>query len=147
MQNAAWSRMVSEDRLHFLYFRKCVTTHCTIDNNHGRQETLTASDTTHDTNNTIFQVLFIEEKQSLPVNGEQDEPSILSTDPLSYDVGKRSGPALFPKIQMQFDTDQAELALKRNTAWSLCGVLNDDGLQLLGSWTFFKKLVSNVKSQ
>ena len=67
------------------------------------------------------------------MNGEQDEPSILGTDPLSYDVEKRSGPALFPKIQMQFDTDQAELALKRNIARSLCGVLNDDGLQLLGS--------------
>ena len=46
MQNAAWSRMVSEDWLHFLYFRKCVTTHSTIDNNHRRQETLLASDTT-----------------------------------------------------------------------------------------------------
>ena len=46
---------------------------------------------------------------------------------------------------MQFDTDQTELALKRGIAWSLCGVLNADNLPLLGSWTFFKNLVSNMK--
>ena len=60
-------------------------------------------------------------------------------------VGKRNGLDLFPKIQMQFDTDQTELALKRDVAWSLCGVLNDSNLPLLGSWTFFSKLVSNMK--
>ena len=46
---------------------------------------------------------------------------------------------------MQFDTDQTELALKRDTAWSVWGVLNDDNLLLLGSWKFFNKLVSNTK--
>ena len=124
-----------------------VTMHSTMDNNHGRQETLTGSGTTHDINKRIFQVLSTEEKQTLPVNREQerpfllkDEPSIWSTDPLPYNIGKRNGPDLFPKIQMQFDTDQTELALKRNITWSQCSVLNDDDLPLLGSWTFFKKL-------
>ena len=60
-------------------------------------------------------------------------------------VGKRNGLDLFPKIQMQLDTDQIKLALKRDVAWSLCGVLNDSNLPLLGSWTFFNKLVSNMK--
>ena len=46
---------------------------------------------------------------------------------------------------MQFDTDQTKLALNRDIAWSLCGVLNDENLPLLGSWTFFNKLVSNVE--
>ena len=35
MQNAAWSRMVSENRLHFPDFHKDVTTHSAIDD--GRQ--------------------------------------------------------------------------------------------------------------
>ena len=120
MQNAAWSRMVSEDRLHFPYFRKCVATHSTVDNNHRLKETLTSSGTTYDTNKIIFQVLSTEEKQNLAVNGEQErplllkhEPSIWSTDPLPYNIGKRNGPDLFPKFQMQFDSDQTELTLKR----------------------------------
>ena len=54
MQNAAWLTMVSEDRLRFPYFRKCVTTHSAIDNNNGCQETLTGPGTTHGTNKTIF---------------------------------------------------------------------------------------------
>ena len=88
MQNAAWSRMVSEDRLHLPYFRKGVTTQSTIDNNDGRQETLTGSGTTQDTNKTVFQVLSIGQKQNLPMIGEQerplplkDEPSIWTTEP------------------------------------------------------------------
>ena len=88
MQNAAWSRMVSEDRLHLTYFRKGVTTQSTIDNNDGRQETLTGSGTTQDTNKTVFQVLSIGQKQNLPMIGEQDrplplkdEPSIWTTEP------------------------------------------------------------------
>ena len=152
MQNAAWSRMVSEDRLHFPYIRKGVARHSAIDNNDGRQETLIGSGTRHDTNKTIFQVLLTGEKQHLPMIGEQerplllkDEPSFWSTEPLPYNIGKRSGPHLFLKFQKQFDTDQNELALKRDIAWSLCGVLNDDHLPLLGSWTFFNKLVSNMK--
>ena len=69
----------------------------------------------------------------------------ISTEPLAYNIGKHNCPDLFPKFQMLFDTDQTELALKRDIAWSLCGVLNDDDLSLLGSWTFFSKLVSNIK--
>ena len=69
----------------------------------------------------------------------------ISTEPLAYNIGKHNCPDLFPKFQMLFDTDQTELALKRDIAWSLCGVLNDDDLPLLGSWTFFSKLVSNIK--
>ena len=56
MQNAAWLRLVSEDRLHFLYICKCVTKHSTINNN-GCKETLTGPGTTHNTNKTIFQFL------------------------------------------------------------------------------------------
>ena len=77
MQNAAWLRMVSEDRLYFPYFRKYMTAYNGIDNNNGRQETLTGPGTTRDTNKTIFQFLATEENQSLPVSGEQERPLLL----------------------------------------------------------------------
>ena len=83
-----------------------------------------------------------EQKRTLPVKGES---SIWKTEPLSCNIGKRNDRDLFPKFQMQFDTDQSELALKRDITWSLCGVLRDDDLPLLGSWTFFNKVVSNMK--
>ena len=68
LQNAAWPRMVSEDRLHFPYFRKGMTTHSsTTGNNNGYQATLTGSGRTHNTNKTTFQVLSTEETQNLPV--------------------------------------------------------------------------------
>ena len=60
MQNVAWLRMVSEDRLHFPYFHKCVATHSAKDNNNGRQESLTGPGTTRDTNKTNFQFLSTE---------------------------------------------------------------------------------------
>ena len=81
MQNAPWSRMVSEDRLHCPYFRKGATTHSTIDNNDGSQETLTCSGTTHDTNKTIFQVLSTDKKQTLPVIRKQERPLLLKNEP------------------------------------------------------------------
>ena len=65
MQNAAWLRMVSEDRLVFPYFHKCVITHSPIDNNNGRQKTLTGPGTTQDTNKTIFSI-FIYRREVKP---------------------------------------------------------------------------------
>ena len=49
----------------------------------------------------------------------KDEPSIWSTEPLPYHKGKCNGPDLIPKFQILFDIDQTELALKRDTSWSL----------------------------
>ena len=66
MQNGVLSRIVLEDRLHFPYLPKARST---IDNNDGRQETLTGSDTTSDTSKTFFRIL--------PVIGEQRRPLLL----------------------------------------------------------------------
>ena len=136
---------------YYYYYLLGVTTHSTIDNNDGRQETMTGSGTTHDTNKTIFQVLSIQEKENIPVIGEverplllRDEPNIWTTEPLPYSIGKRRGPELFTQFQMQYDVDQIQITLKRDIAWSLCGVLNDDELPMLGSWTCFNKFVSDV---
>ena len=71
MQNAAWSRMVSEDRLHFPSFHKSVTTHRPTDNNDRRQETLTGYGTKHDTKKTIFQVLSTGQMQNLPMENKR----------------------------------------------------------------------------
>ena len=49
----------------------------------------------------------------------KDEPSIWNTESLPYNIGKRNGLDLFPKFQMQFDTDQTQQALKRDITWSL----------------------------
>ena len=46
---------------------------------------------------------------------------------------------------MQFGTGQTELALKRDIVYSLCSAMNEDDFPLPGFWTFFNKLVSNVK--
>ena len=75
----------------------------------------------------------------------KDETSLWSAAALPFNIKKCNGPDLFLKFQMQFDTDLIELALKRDIAWFLCGDLNGDDLPLLGSSTFFNKLVSNMK--
>ena len=66
MQNVAWARMVSAKPFHFPNFRKGVVTHSTIDNNDGRQETMTGVGTTHNTNMTLFQVPSAEEISIIP---------------------------------------------------------------------------------
>ena len=57
LQNIAWARMVSADRRKSKMMAKGLTTHATIDNNDGRQETMTGKGTTHDSNCTLFQPL------------------------------------------------------------------------------------------
>ena len=72
-QNMAWSRMVSSRQLLLSKMRKGICTHSTVDNNDGKQETLTGAGTTHDTNKTLFQLPTKEEKESIPEIGSQVE--------------------------------------------------------------------------
>ena len=48
--------MVTGRKSQISNLRKGVVTHSTIDNNDGRQETVTGSGTTDDTNKTLFQI-------------------------------------------------------------------------------------------
>ncbi len=57
MQNQALARMVSANNRISHNMAKGIATHATIDNNDGRQDTITGSGTTHDTNGTLFQPL------------------------------------------------------------------------------------------
>ena len=103
--------------MHFPYLRKV---HSTIDNSDGCEESLTGSDTTSDTSKTFFRVLPVIVEQERPLL-LKDEPGTWSTEPLPYNIGKRNISDLFSKLRIQFDTDQTELALKKEIAWSLCG--------------------------
>ena len=148
MQNIAWSRMVSANPFHFPNFRKGVVTHSIIDNNDGRQETMTGVGTTHDTNMTLFQVPSPEEISIIPVIGDEERPLVINDDTKDWGVEplpyrKRVGPAVFTNFCLQVKTDYLEESLKRDIAWSLCGTLSDEDLPLLGSWTPYNKLVSS----
>ena len=57
LQNIAWARMISADTRKSKMMAKGIATHTTIDNNDGRQETMTGKGTTHDSNRTLFQPL------------------------------------------------------------------------------------------
>ena len=154
IQNQAWARMVAAKGTQFPHLRKGVVTHSTIDNNDGRQETVTGSGTTHDTNKTVFQ---IPNKNDLliPTFGEQiertfDIASLLEDMPIEtapYYFGKRVGPALFPN-HTEGTGRELEYCFSRDIAWCAAGSLKgqqNGALEALGSWTAFNKQVSKYK--
>ena len=57
LQNIAWARIISSDTRKSKMMAKGIATHATINNNDGRQETMTGKGTTHDSNRTLFQPL------------------------------------------------------------------------------------------
>ena len=65
--------MVSTSHSMLSNIRKGVVTHSTMDNNDSRQESVTGSGTTHDTNQTLFQLPAGEEKESIPQIGKEVE--------------------------------------------------------------------------
>ena len=152
LQNKSWARMVSSNPLHFPRFRKGITTHSTVDNNDGSQETWTGKGTTHDTNKTLFQVPSKEEL-NIPVIGEVQAPLVLNEEPINwnkeplpYTLGKRVGPPLLPDLQIERQDNLLEESLMKDIAWSLCGAIVDEELPLIGSWTAFNKMVSSHDS-
>ena len=54
---------------------------------------------------------------------------------------------LFSDFTLQYETDEIGQCLRRDIAWSLCGVLDEEELQLLGSWTPFNRLVTSHLSE
>ena len=53
--NVEWANLSGSRVSLFSNMRKGIPTHSTVDNNDGRQETMTGAGTTHDTNQTLFQ--------------------------------------------------------------------------------------------
>ena len=72
LQNQAWARMVIAGGCLYPSMRKGVVCHSTLDNNDGRENTLTGLGTTHDTNVTLFQIASKTE-ETLPTFGKQIE--------------------------------------------------------------------------
>ena len=103
IQNQAWSWMVVSEFLFIQSFRKVVTTHSTIDNNDGREETMTGLGITHHTNITMFQLPTKKEKEEvLPLSKEintfQAESNKLTSDGREispFNIYSRVGPPLF----------------------------------------------------
>ena len=74
--NANWANLNGRRISLFPNMRKGVSTHSTVDNNDGKQETLTGSGTTHDTNQTLFQVPSLKQREEIPTIGAQDERTL-----------------------------------------------------------------------
>ena len=72
-QNKVWLATVTNRKSMFSNMRRGVVRHSTMDNNDGRQESVTGSGTTHDTNQTIFQLPTEHERENFPQMEEEDE--------------------------------------------------------------------------
>ena len=155
VQNLAWSRMVSSRQSQLSNLRKGVCTHSTLDNNDGKQETLTGKGTTHDTNKTLFQLPTAEEKEAIPQIGSLIERQLdlcnnvgdEEAEIASYHIGKFVGPPLMPTYEDDDSVlDELDLCFKKDVVWSAAGSLpqefNGEELPLLGSWTAFNKAIS-----
>ena len=53
--------------------RKGIVTHSSIDNNDGREDTMTRFGTTHDTNSTLFQLPTVKERTTIPTILEESD--------------------------------------------------------------------------
>ena len=131
--------------------RRGVLIHATMDNNDGKQDTLTGSRTTRDINKILFQLPSPLGEQTIPVTGisreqpldlaesEQDKPLTA----LPYDLGKRVGPSLFPDHQDSTLRDKLDECLKRDIAWSAAGMVRNSGEEeettVAGWWISFHK--------
>ena len=109
LQNEAWARMITNKTYCAASFRKGVTTHSTMDNNDGKQETVDGSGTTHDTNITMFQLPSTEEV-ALPTIGEQPDIPDKLTETLEddynvkpYFIGKLAPP---PQVHLQLRSER-----------------------------------------
>ena len=133
-------------------FRKGVTTHSTMDNNDGHQETIDGCGTTHDTNITMFQIP-TKDDLLLPTLEEQPEtPRSLLLDRgycvRPYDIGKLKGPPRIPHECSNEKDDEIKFCLKRDIAWATAGTLisheEESSFSPLGSWTAFMRQTSST---
>ena len=110
---------------------KGVSTHSTVDNNDGRQETLTGVGTTHDTNQTLFQVpsekereeiipIRLQEIGSMDVSATVDSVEMFDIEhDLPFEFGTKIGPALFANAPDDLNcTFEIELCLRKDIIWS-----------------------------
>ena len=164
IRNKVWSYLGSSRIFLFPNMRKDVSTHSTVDNTNGKQETLTGEGATHDTTQTLFQLptekereetvpICLQNETSLNVHGTIDCVDLFNIDEdhLHYDAGTRAEPPLFPDTRDDENSrSEIDFCLKKDIIWSLAGSISGSiaGSELpkLGSWTSFNRMVSNTKS-
>lgn len=145
--NDTWSRSSTKYDNVFL---KGLPLHSTIDNNDGRQDTITGSGTTHHTNCTFFQPMLKNdlENHTDKLNIEIDDNEDFNNIP-SYNIPKyaRSEPPPFSEFIDNESTSQLDTCFSKNVAWSMANGVPEnstDNLPLLGSWTAFQKCVTST---
>ncbi len=156
----AWSRMISSRQLLLSNLRKGVCTNSTLDNNNGRQETMTVAGTTHNTNKTLSQLRTNKEKENIETIGSEAEQKLDICDNIDneqaevapYLLGKHAGPPIIPNYADKPNaSEEVDACFEKDIVWSAAGSLplEIDGkeLRLLGSWTSFNKMVSNVVTE
>eukprot|EP00794_Sanderia_malayensis_P014734 gene14734-16269_t len=140
-----WSKCQVQPHKRFL---PGIPLHSTIDNNDGRQETLTGAGTTHDINTTLFQPLLPDDNIS-ELNNDLDYDLLVceekNTDEIpEYSLGQRKDPPAFSSYQDDESQTLLDQCFTEDIAWSLANGLlsNKEGLlmPLLGSWTAFHRI-------
>ena len=150
-QNQAWERMVVSESSPAMTIRSDVPLHSGIDNNDGRQDTLTGYGTTHHTNS-----LFCQEEVKSESADNSVKYSIAGKHPgtkeiTSYRLGVQEvGPPLFPNHVDDNDNSLLEHRFKEDILLSLVGGLPDDVADnleesLIGSWTAFHRTSTNIE--
>ena len=124
---------------------KGISLHSSIDNNDGRQETMTGAGTTHDTNKTLFQPLIPGETLDEPRNESNEyigeyEPYV--NDIEEYNLGQLADPKPFPSYVDDKSTKLLEECFQKDVVWSIANGLPGD-IPLTGSWTAFSRDVSS----
>ena len=140
--------------------RKGLPTHSTLDDNDGKQETLTGAGTTHDTHQTLFKVPSMKQREEIPtiasknettlnVLGLIDDIDLFNTDDITpYDIGDKSEPQLFQSVSEDASSQsELEYCRKKDILWAIAGsvsreVTGLEELPKLGSWTAFNRMVS-----
>ena len=126
--------------------RKGVVTRSTMDNNDGREDTMTGFGTTHNTYSTLFPLPTVKERTTIPTILEENDSidfNLQETDNfakniLPYNIGKRIGPPLFTNIGNN-PSDLLNHCLEVDLIWSICAsflsIFENEEFVKIGPWT------------
>ena len=135
-------------------FFKGKTTHATLDNNDGKQETLTGKGTSHDTNFTIFQPINVgetfERPQLPPIDdGFLRTPIEECMEVPPYKIGKRVSPRGFANVSCQESNELLIDSFRKDILWAVIVYYQHitNRPVKVGSWSQFQRSVSVKKSE
>ena len=151
LQNKAWERMVMnmDESNSTAIIRRYIPLHSGIDNNDGRQDTVTGHGTTHHTNSLFFQREINDNSNTKRIPISVKHPGTTEIPP--YYMGSiKTGPNPFSKHIDDPDNSLINIRFSEDILWSLVGgvlenLLIDPEEDICGSWTAFHRLSSNVE--